>query len=389
MAEQVTNYKCPACTGPLHFAGASGMLECEYCGSMYEVSDMEQLYAAKEKQAADAFSKETDEKKSSSEGSVFDDINEHKSDWNDDSIEHNWGLEDGMRSYSCPSCGAELICDETTAATSCPYCGNPTIIPGQFSGELKPNYIISFKLDKNAAKEALKRHYKGKILLPKTFSNDNHIEEVKGIYVPFWLFSAQAKANISYTATRTHVYRSGDYEVTRTDHYAVSRSGSASFDKIPTDASRKMPDDYMDSIEPFDYNELKEFSSAYMPGYLADKYDVSIDESKERADIRCENSIAELLRNDITGYNTVVERGRKIGLKRGEVKYALLPVWILNTRWNNTNYMFVVNGQTGKIVGDLPVDKKKLNLIRTGVFAGVTILSGLVGIGGMIASLFT
>ena len=122
---------------------------------------------------------------------------------------------------------------------------------------------------------------------------------------------------------------------------------------------------------------------------LADKYDVSIDESKERADIRCENSIAELLRNDITGYNTVVERGRKIGLKRGEVKYALLPVWILNTRWNNTNYMFVVNGQTGKIVGDLPVDKKKLNLIRTGVFAGVTILSGLVGIGGMIASLFT
>ena len=389
MAEQVTNYKCPACTGPLHFAGASGMLECEYCGSMYEVSDMEQLYAAKEKQAADAFSKETDEKKSSSEGSVFDDINEHNANWNDDSIEHNWGLEDGMRSYSCPSCGAELICDETTAATSCPYCGNPTIIPGQFSGELKPNYIIPFKLDKNAAKEALKRHYKGKILLPKTFSNDNHIEEVKGIYVPFWLFSAQAKANISYTATRTHVYRSGDYEVTRTDHYAVSRSGSASFDKIPTDASRKMPDDYMDSIEPFDYNELKEFSSAYMPGYLADKYDVSIDESKERADIRCENSIAELLRNDITGYNTVVERGRKIGLKRGEVKYALLPVWILNTRWNNTNYMFVVNGQTGKIVGDLPVDKKKLNLIRTGVFAGVTILSGLVGIGGMIASLFT
>lgn len=389
MAEQVTNYQCPACTGPLHFAGASGMLECDYCGSMYEVSEMERFYADKEKQAAEAFSKEADEKKSSSEGSVFDDINEHKSDWNDDYIEHNWGLEDGMRSYSCPSCGAELICDETTAATSCPYCGNPTIIPGQFSGELKPNYIIPFKLDKNAAKEALKRHYKGKILLPKTFSNDNHIEEVKGIYVPFWLFSAQAKANISYTATRTHVYRSGDYEVTRTDHYAVSRSGSASFDKIPTDASRKMPDDYMDSIEPFDYNELKEFSSAYMPGYLADKYDVSIDESKERADIRCENSIAELLRNDITGYNTVVERGRKIGLKRGEVKYALLPVWILNTRWNNTNYMFVVNGQTGKIVGDLPVDKKKLNLIRTGVFAGVTILSGLVGIGGMIASLFT
>lgn len=388
MAEKVTNYQCPACTGPLHFAGTSGMLECDYCGSMYEVSEIEQLYAAKEKQASEAFDKEEEKRESVSEGEVFDKINENNSDWNTDSIEQSWGIDEGMRSYNCPSCGAEIICDETTAATSCPYCDNPTVIPGQFSGELRPNYIIPFKLDKNAAKNALKEHYKGKILLPKTFSSDNHIEEVKGIYVPFWLFSAEAKANMSFAATRKHVYRSGDYEVTRTDHYAVSRSGSAAFDKIPTDASKKMPDDYMDSIEPFNYNELTEFSTAYMPGYLADKYDVTIEESKERADIRCENSIAELLRNDIHGYNTVVERGRKIGLKRGEVKYALLPVWILNTKWNNTNYMFVVNGQTGKTVGDLPVDQKKLNLIRAGIFAGVTLLAGFAGLGRMIASMF-
>lgn len=383
MAEKITNHKCPACTGPLHFSGTSGKLECDYCGSVYEVSEIEQMYAENEKKAADAF-----EKENVSEGTVFDNLDENTSNWNTDSIENSWGNGDGMKSYNCPSCGAEIICDETTAATSCPYCDNPTIIPGQFSGELKPNYIIPFKLDKKAAMGALRQHYKGKVLLPREFSKENHIEEIKGVYVPFWLFSAEAKANVSYTATKIHTYRSGDYEVTRTDHYALSRSGSASFEKIPTDASKKMPDDYMDSIEPFNYKELSEFSSAYMPGFLADKYDVSIDESKERADLRCENSIAELLRNDIHGYATVVERGRKVGLKRGEVKYALLPVWILNTRWRDKDYMFVVNGQTGKIAGDLPIDKRKRNLIRAAVFGGVTLLSGLVGLGGMIATIF-
>ena len=84
-----------------------------------------------------------------------------------------------MRVYSCPSCGAQLICEETTAATSCPYCGNPTVIPEQFSGILKPDYILPFKLSKEDAVSALKQHYKGKLLLPKLFRDNNHIEELR------------------------------------------------------------------------------------------------------------------------------------------------------------------------------------------------------------------
>lgn len=385
LAEQINNYQCPSCAGPLKFVGESGRLECEFCGSSYEVAWIEQMYAEKEEQAVRAF--EENEKKLADQQEEQEEAREDTS-WNLDNLGGNWGEDEGrMKIYNCPSCGAELICEETTAATSCPYCDNPTIIPGQFSGTIKPDYIIPFRLDKKAAVAALNNHCKGKILLPKEFTTNNHIEEVKGIYVPFWMFSAEADANIRFKATRTHVYTSGDYRVTRTDHYDISRSGRASFEKIPTDASKKMPDDYMDSLEPYDYSELTDFSTAYMPGYMADKYDVSAEESAKRADIRCYNSISEILRDDVSGYATVVERDKKINLNRGEVKYALLPVWILNTRWNGKNYMFAMNGQTGKIVGDLPISAKKLNIIRLAVGAGVALVAFLSGIGGCLASL--
>lgn len=391
MAEQIVNHKCPACGGGLHFASETGKLVCDFCDSTFEVAEIEAMYNEKENKAAGAFEQseaKREQEQEQEEQWAYSNLGDQDTPWNIDGVGGSWGEEEGnMRSYNCPSCGAEIICEATTAATSCPYCDNPTIIPGQFSGNIKPDYIIPFKLNKEAAVAALKNHYKGKLLLPKDFSAGNHIEEIKGIYVPFWMFSAEAKANVSFEATRVHTYRSGDYEITRTDHFSVARSGKAEFERIPTDASEKMPDDYMDSIEPFDYSELKEFSTAYMPGYLADKYDVTVEQCTERADIRCNNSIVEMLRNDVHGYATVVETGRDIALKRGDVKYALLPVWVLNTRWNGDNYMFIMNGQTGKIVGDLPISRKKYNLIRGGIAAAITLVAAFSGIGGYLASL--
>ena len=274
MPTQITNYQCPACTGPLHFAGASGKLECEYCGASYEVAEIEAMYAEKEKQAAEA--QQAAEEQRSQQGAAGDGA------WDTSGLQGDWGTDtDSMRAYSCPSCGAELICDETTAATSCPYCGNPTVVPGQFSGQLKPDYIIPFKLSKEDAVKALKAHYKGKFFLPKSFMAENHVQEIQGLYVPFWMFDGEAQGQTRYAATRSTTYRSGDYEVTETEHYDIYRSGSIGFEKVPVDASSKMPDDHMDSIEPFDYGELKPFSTAYLPGFLADKFDVTVEESQK------------------------------------------------------------------------------------------------------------
>ena len=368
MPTQVTNYQCPACTGPLHFVGVSGKLECEYCGASYDVAEIEALYAEKEEKAAAAqqAAEETRQSAPSGDGGA----------WDTSSLSEDWGAEgDGMRAYGCPSCGAELICDETTAATSCPYCGNPTVVPGQFSGQLRPDFIIPFKLSKEDAVRALKGHYKGKFFLPKSFTQENHVQEIQGIYVPFWMFDGEAEGDARYAATRSHTYRSGDYEITETEHYDIYRAGSISFEKIPADASSKMPDDHMDSIEPYDYQELKPFSTAYLPGFLADKFDVTVEQCRQRADQRCEGTLSATLRDTVTGYHTCTLIHDSVNLKRGKVHYALMPVWMLNTKWKGKDFLFAMNGQTGKLVGDLPVSWGRF----WGLFAAIAVPLSVLG----------
>ena len=361
MPAQVTNYQCPACTGPLHFVGSSGKLECDYCGSKFDVAEIEALYAEKEQKAAEAqkAAEKTQQKAQSAAEASGWDASELGSDWGEDSAR--------MRSYSCPSCGAELICDETTAATSCPYCGNPSVVPGQFSGSLRPDYVLPFRLSKDDAVKALKAHYKGKPFLPRTFTQENHVQEIKGVYVPFWMFDGEAEGSAQFEATRSRCYRSGEYEVTETDHFDVYREGSIAFARVPVDASSKMPDDYMDSIEPFDYKDLKAFSSAYLPGFLADKYDVSAEESAQRADTRCEGTLVAALADTVEGYDFCTPVSQDVTLHRGKVHYALLPVWMLTTKWDGKNYLFAMNGQTGKLVGDLPTSVGKF----WGTFAAI------------------
>ena len=357
MAEQITNYQCPACTGPLQFSAASGKLECEYCGSSFEIAEMEALYAQKEEAAAEAM----------------------EENWDASGLNSQWGEEaEGMKAYNCPSCGAQLICDATTAATSCPYCGNPTVVPGQFSGDLKPDYVIPFKLQKQEAIDILKGYYKGKRFLPDTFLDKHNIEKIQGVYVPFWLYDGEASGDFRFRANRIHVHRQGEYEVTVTEHFRAERSGSITFEKIPVDASTKMPDEYMDSIEPFDYSELQPFSTAYLPGFLADKYDVTLEEGNARAYRRCAYSLESALQDTVMGFTGVTPlQGNSIQIRQGKVHYALLPVWLLNVNWEGGNYLFAVNGQTGKICGRLPGCKRKATAFFAKLAVPLSILGAL------------
>ena len=336
MAPQITNYQCPNCDGPLHFVGESGQVECDFCQSKFDISVVEQLYADKEQAAASAGTEPA---------------------W-DITMTNHFSEEEAshMRGYLCPSCAAEIICDETTVATACPYCGNPTVVPGQFAGGLKPDYVIPFKLDKNAALAALKVYYKGKKFLPKSFAADNHLDEIKGVYVPFWLYDGVCEAAMRFHATRSITYRSGNYKITDTDHYRVTREGRVAFKMVPVDGSSKMPDAHMDAVEPFDYSGLKPFSPAYLPGFLANKYDEDADFCSKRANDRIVASTEAAFASTTGGYSTVKRQYANIDLKKGEVKYALAPVWLLSTKWNGQNFLFAMNGQTGRLIGDLPVD---------------------------------
>lgn len=330
---QLKEYKCPCCGGAIAFDSSIQKMKCPFCDTEFEMETLAGYDDALKNEQADQMDWEVSA----------------SSEWQSDEI-------DKLRTYVCKSCGGEIVGDENTAATSCPYCGNPVVMMGQFSGALKPDYVIPFKLDKKAAKEALNRHYKNKPFLPKVFKDQNHIDEVKGIYVPFWLFDAQAQANIRYRATRVRSWSDNKYHYTQTSHYAVMRGGTIGFERVPVDGSSKMADDLMESIEPFDFSGAVDFQTAYLAGYLADKYDVDANQSMERANERIKKSTQDSFAGTVQGYLSVIPESTSIRLQNGKAKYALYPVWILNTTWKNNKYTFAMNGQTGKLVGDLPVD---------------------------------
>ena len=348
MATQVTNYQCPACTAPMHFSAESGRLECEFCRSSYSVGEIDVLYKDQNQSAAQVVPAEAE--------NIIE--------------ESHWGRDaQKMRAYSCPSCGAELICYFTTAATSCPYCGNPTIVPGQFEDTLRPDFIIPFKYSREEAKEGFRLYCKTKRLLPKAFTEENHIEEIKGMYVPFWLFDAKGRADVTFAGTRTTSHVSGPIERITTQHYRVRRVGRVEFRNVPVDGSSKMPDEYMEAIEPFDYEKLQPFSMSYLPGFLADRYDLSHEKVYDRARIRMEESTEEAVRNRVHGYDTLVPISKNIQMQQVRRRYAMLPVWTLHTKYRGKDYLFAMNGQTGKMVGNLPISWGKL----LGKLAGITL----------------
>ncbi len=350
MATKTTNYQCPACTGPLHFDSKTGMLVCDYCSSSYDVKDIEARYA-RQQAAADAAAEADAEKAEKAAKQAQSEPGAPR--WNEAEAAR-------LNSYSCPSCGAELVCDAETAATNCPYCGNPTVLGGKLSGKLKPEYIIPFKLDRNAAIQHLTHYYKGKLLLPKAFRNHNHIEKIQGVYVPFWLYDADADARGDYEGQVTESHREGDYVVTTTQFYDIERRGTTHFTKVPVDGSTKMPDAHMDAIEPFDYSALVTFSTAYLPGYLADRYDEDEAACYARAEKRMTQSTTDALQATINGYSEVHTRSENINILPQKAHYALLPVWMLHTKWKGKDFLFAMNGQTGRLVGDLPIDKGRL-----------------------------
>ena len=242
----------------------------------------------------------------------------------------------------------------------------------QFAGLLKPDIVIPFKLDKKAAKAGLMKHLNGKKLLPKIFKDQNHIDEVKGVYVPFWLFDTDVDAQVRYRATKVRTWSDEDYRYTETSYYMIHRGGSVGFEHVPVDGSSKMPDDLMESVEPYDYSDALDFQTAYLAGYFADKYDVTAEESIDRANQRIRRSTEDAFASTVQGYATVNAESSSVQFHGGKAKYALYPVWLLNTTWNGEKYTFAMNGQTGKFVGNLPLDKSAATKWTVGLAAALS-----------------
>jgi DNA-directed RNA polymerase subunit RPC12/RpoP len=356
MAQQILEYKCPCCSGIIEFDSGLQQMKCPYCDTTFDPAALIEMDEALNNPQPDQMEWETPQNEFSAEELS------------------------GMNVYSCKSCGGEIVTDATTGATHCPFCGNPVVLTGAFSGALKPDFVIPFKVSKEQAKEALKNYAKGKKLVPKFYTSESHLEEIKGVYVPYWLYSADVDAQFNFRATQTRMWRTGDRQFTETSHFRLERQGGLSFENVPVDGSTKVDDTMMESLEPYDLSEMIPFQTAYLSGYFADKYDVDAEAGVERANERIRSSTASAFQQTVGGFIAPVAETSSIRFLNNTCHYALLPVWLLNTTYEGKLYPFAMNGQTGKLVGDLPVGKKeywKRYLVSAGVCAVIVFLISL------------
>ena len=345
-------YTCPCCGAPLSFSGESGKLECASCGNSYEPDAIQALTSA---ESADRLEFEN-------RAESFD-----------------AGEAAQMQAYICKGCGAELLTEDTTTATECPYCGSPTILPERIEGGVKPEKVIPFKVTKEEAQKQFEEYFKGKRLLPNVFlQSRNRIAEMRKLYVPYWLFDCDAQADIVYDAEKRNTERRGDWEITRTRYYLVRRSGRMGFDSIPVDGSEKLDDKITESLEPYDLSAAVPFQPAVLAGALADQADVEAKDCEKRAVERVETSVSQAMRDTVTGYSSVSERSRSIYSENGRATPVLMPVWLITTQKEGKTYTFAINGQSGKLTCDVPADTKKSLIWGGGVFAGVLALAALI-----------
>ncbi len=345
MAE-LTRYVCPQCNGVLQFSSDAHKVTCEFCGGEFDVSELKidvgdeeqvQIKAGEHVKSVDDFLK--------------------RAPWSDAEESAN------LVSHTCNTCGAEIVCESATVATNCPYCGNVMVASSTLAGH-QPQMVIPFKVNREKAEQVLGKHVTGKWYLPKQFSAE--LQHVQGVYVPYYLFSTEADGWAWYDGEKDRTVGDGDDKRTVTDHFDVYRAAKAEFVRVPVNGSSRMPDGHMDAIEPFDYNDLEPFNVGYLAGYLAEVSDESAEERQEKVEHRCESTFEDKLKHDaLRNVDRVSRESYETNVEVSKVETTMIPVWLMHCTWENENMLFAVNGQTARVVGDMPHDggKRALTII--------------------------
>lgn len=337
----VIHYKCPNCGDDMAFDSESGTLSCSSCGRQDNIED-----------------------------------------FSEDFITASF-TDDEAKEYHCNNCGAVIITEAETTATSCSFCGAAVVLADRLSGHLAPAKVIPFSVSKEEAIQAFKKWCKNGRLTPKGFTAANRIKKITGIYVPFWLYDLNSKVHVQALATRVRTYTRGDYIYTETKHYDVYRDINLDYIKVPVDASEKMNDELMDKLEPYHYNQLKEFKTPYLAGYIAEKYNYDDEELFPRVKSKVSSFIDSYVRSTISGYSSVSYKQKQVHTKKIKSFYVLLPVWMLYYDFDNFEHTFAMNGQTGKVVGKPPISYGKVAAWLSGIagasFVSLKVFSYLVG----------
>ncbi len=260
----------------------------------------------------------------------------------------------------CPECGGTIPVEEFDSAMHCPYCDNSVIFNERISNEYHPKFIIPFELSKDKTKDLIRDKFKKLTFAPSDFLSEVRLDSMKGVYVPFWFYDYKTNAVFEGEGTKVRHWTSGNYRYTETSYYHVVRDMNIPFEKLPADASIKMPDQVMDLMEPYDYSKLSEFMPEYLSGFNAERYNMPAEDIESRARSKMEDDAKAILRSSISGYSSLVTNSQSVRVLDRKTAYGLMPVWNYVYQYKGQDYPFYVNGETGKIIGTAPLSKGKV-----------------------------
>lgn len=278
----------------------------------------------------------------------------------------------------CANCGAPLRVGVFQSAGKCEHCGCYQIFEERVSGQFTPHLILPFQVSRQETEQKLKAEFGGRTFAPSSFLSQATLRRMEGMYVPFFMYDYHVHYDWSGKGTKVRVWTTGDTEYTETSYFHINRSMEVDFSRIPVDASNAMDDGKMDLIEPYDYRALENFQMKYMSGFVGEMYNRGAQDLEPRAHRKAERDSEELMMQSITGYSSLAPEHRNMNVRQTAVDYALMPVWVYEYAYRDKLYSFYVNGQTGKIIGKMPVSKPKMIGYSASVFGFVMIIGQLI-----------
>ena len=315
-------FACKNCGGNVKYDIASGQLACAYCHTLFDP------YAYEDK------STDADVEKDF-ESTIF----------------------------TCPQCGGEILSTDDTVAGFCSFCGASTVLYSRIEREHRPAYIIPFTKTKEDCKQAYAKLMRKAIFAPKELKDPKYIDGFRGIYMPYWTYYVEQNTPISLDAQKSH--RSGDYIIT--DHSKLNGNIDAYYKGLSYDASSSFEDNLSETLAPYDVKHMKRFTPSFLSGFYADTADVPAEVYQgEAIELAYDNSIKEISAVPEFSEYTLTENEslspESLGTTIKAADYSMFPVWFLSYRNKDRVAYATVNGQTGKVVADVPVSIGKFML---------------------------
>ncbi len=365
----VLTYKCPNCGGPLHWDGNKGKFSCEYCGSGFTETELAALAPAQSSaQEVEGAEAEAVAAGPANGESAMDFSTEDPSQGKQTAQAASQPAK--IRRYNCPSCGAQIVTDDTTSATTCYYCHNPIVLMDKFDGSFNPDFVIPFAIDREKAKGIFKDWVKQHKYIPRDFYSEKQIGLLSGVYFPYWVYQAKISGVAKGQGNRTKEWDSGGMRHVETEVYRIDKKGDMEINDLSRIALSKASKVLCESVMPFELDKMKKFSPGYLQGYIAESRDIEKETLAPQIRQEVDNYAMERLRESASeGFSSVELSDVATRVEKENYLYALMPVWTLTYKGNDGKiYYFSINGQTGKTVGELPTDQRSLLFLFLKVF---------------------